>query len=69
MTIVIGASKAAKEFIENYGNNDGIVCYDNDRRKWGKSFAGIQIISLNEYLEILKLQRCKIIVAISNKTI
>lgn len=38
MKIIIGASKAAEDFIKNREKQSMIVCYDNDRRKWGKIF-------------------------------
>lgn len=68
MVIVFGASKAAIKYINNHKGEDEMVCYDNDRRKWGCDIAGIPIKSLDEYLEIVEKEKCKIIVTIRNKT-
>lgn len=50
MTIVFGAGKEAEAYIREFGGTDEIVCYDNDRRKWGKTISGIPIITLEKYL-------------------
>ena len=68
MTIVFGAGKEAEAYIREFGGTDEIVCYDNDRRKWGKTISGIPIITLEKYLETLRTSKCKIIDTISNKT-
>lgn len=54
MKIIIGATNNAEEFINN--NNEKLAIYDNDRRKWGKKFAGENVIlNLNELLELVKI--------------
>lgn len=68
MTIVFGAGKEAETYIREFSGTDEIVCYDNDRRKWGKTISGIPIITLEKYLETLRASKCKIIDTISNKT-
>ena len=49
MTIVFGAGKEAETYIREFSGTDEIVCYDNDRRKWGKTISGIPIITLEKY--------------------
>lgn len=68
MTIVFGAGKESETYIREFSGTDEIMCYDNDRRKWGKTISGIPIITLEKYLETLKASKCKIIDTISNKT-
>lgn len=48
MTIVFGAGKEAETYIREFSGTDEIVCYDNDRRKWGKTISGIPIITLEK---------------------
>lgn len=69
MIIVFGAGKDAEEYIRKLGINEQIICYDNDRRKWGKTILGIPIVTLEKYIDILSASNCKIINTISNRTV
>lgn len=69
MKIIIGASKAAEDFIKNREKQSMIVCYDNDRRKWGKKFADEYTIINFETLEkIIKKEKNDVIIASKNRT-
>lgn len=69
MKIIIGASKAAEDFIKNREKQSMIVCYDNDRRKWGKKFADeYTIINFKTLEKIIKKEKNDVIIASENRT-
>lgn len=68
MKIVFGAGEVAKEYIKN-NYSSSIVCYDNDRRKWGKKVIDdVEIITLDELLKIIECNDCEIIVTPKSDT-
>ena len=68
MKIVFGAGEVAKEYIMN-NYSSSIVCYDNDRRKWGKKVIDdVEIITLDELLKIIECNDCEIIVTPKSDT-
>ena len=65
MKIIIGASKAASDYTLN--TNEKIICYDNDRRKWGKKIAKDNtIINIEELQYFVHNTNCDIIIATQN---
>lgn len=51
MKILFGAGENAIHYIHSFGH-EKLVCYDNDRRKWGTKIEGISIIDLNDFLKL-----------------
>lgn len=67
MKIVLGAGKVAEEYIKEC--NGDVVCYDNDRRKWGKKiFNDVTVITFHELMSLVKENTCEIIVTSKNNT-
>ena len=67
--MVVGINEKAKEYIKKHINED-ILCYDNDRRKWGnKVLNKFEILTLKQFLDIVKECDCDVVTAVNNITI
>ena len=68
MKIIFGCGKNAERYISK-NRDELMLCYDNDRRKWGQqTLCGIKIISLDKFLNLIKSENCEIIVTPNDKT-
>lgn len=67
MKIIFGGGKKAEKYIEK-NKDQSMVCYDNDRRKWGRTLCGIPMITLEFFLNLIKKENCEIIVTPRDKT-
>ena len=67
--MVVGINEKAKEYIKKHIDED-ILCFDNDRRKWGnKVLNKFEILTLKQFLEVIKEGNCDVVVAVNNITI
>lgn len=69
MTIIFGAADLGRRIVkEFFANQNDLVFYDNDRRKWGKTIDGLTVVNLEQFLKFLQEKDTKIIVATENET-
>lgn len=69
MVIIFGAADLGKHIAkEFFSNQNDVVYYDNDRRKWGKTIDGIEVIELQRFLELVHEKDTKIIIGNENDT-
>lgn len=70
MTVIIGCSEYGI-WIRNQilGNDKTVVFYDNDRRKWGKNINETKVISLDEFVCLIKQKETKLVIGGKNSSI
>lgn len=69
MTIIFGAADLGKHIAkEFFANQNDVIFYDNDRRKWGQTIDGLVVVNLERFLELLSKNDTKIIVGTENET-
>lgn len=70
MTVILGAGALGQEILEKFfREKNNIVFYDNDRRKWGQSISGREVITLSRLLDLVKQDDTEIVIAVRSKTV
>lgn len=63
MNVIFGAGKLGREIRANYfERDDNVVFYDNDRRKWGSTIDGVEVITLDNFTELANKENTRIII-------
>lgn len=63
MIVILGAGEYGIQIRNQFFSNENdVVFYDNDRRKWGKIIADTKVITLEHFQELAKLDNTKIII-------
>lgn len=68
MDIIIGIGQVGK-IVNNRMNNDNVLFYDNDRRKWGTIVDDTRVIGLDELLDLKENRENRLIIGADNPSL
>jgi len=69
MIIIFGATEMGNYLRSKFfADRNDVVYYDNDRRKWGGKYNGIEVIDFQCFLNLVRVKDVEIVIAIKNET-
>ena len=70
MTVIIGCGEYGIWIRRQIlGDEQDVVFYDNDRRKWGEIISKTRVVSLDEFISLIKREETKLVIGGKNPSI